>query len=154
WTIVPSPNAGPNASPLWDVDAISATDVWAVGYYCCTETALITLVEHWDGSQWSIVPSPNPAGHVNNYLFGVAAASANDIWAAGYTQCPTGCRWQTLIEHYSYGASGCPTLTPAPTRTPTATRVPATYTPTSTPTTTPCNPNFSDVTPTNLFYEY
>src|SRR5207253_1359432 len=51
-----------------------------------------TLVEHWNGSQWSVVPSPNGAG--NNALNGVAAVSANDVWAVGSISN------QTLIEHW------------------------------------------------------
>src|SRR5215469_8327574 len=37
---------------------------------------------HWDGTQWSIVPSPNPGAFINE-LSGVAAISANDVWAVG-----------------------------------------------------------------------
>src|SRR3954453_16971703 len=41
-----------------------------------------TLAEHWDGSAWSVVPSPNPSSG-NNTLNSVAAISANDAWAVG-----------------------------------------------------------------------
>jgi len=40
-----------------------------------------TLIEHWNGSRWSIVPSPSPGG--DSLLKGVAAVSANDAWAVG-----------------------------------------------------------------------
>src|SRR5205823_13678772 len=96
---------------LWDVAAISPNDVWAVGYY---SNGTITLVEHWDGTQWSIVPSPNP-GDSDNYLGAVATVSSNDVWAVGYFDAGPGAGWQTLVEHY---ASGCATLTPTPTLTP------------------------------------
>jgi hypothetical protein len=41
------------------------------------------LVEHWDGTSWSKVssPDPNPVHFYN--LTGIAAISASDIWAAG-----------------------------------------------------------------------
>jgi hypothetical protein len=42
-----------------------------------------TLIEHWNGSAWTIVPSPN-VGSGNNSLAAVAARSANDVWAVGY----------------------------------------------------------------------
>jgi hypothetical protein len=39
------------------------------------------LVEHWDGTSWSVVSSPGPNSSRN--LEGIAAISASDIWAAG-----------------------------------------------------------------------
>src|SRR5207248_4313678 len=50
--------------------------IWAVG-----DLVSQTLVLHWDGSSWSIVPSPSPGS--SNYLRGVAAVSSNDVWAVG-----------------------------------------------------------------------
>ena len=47
------------------------------------------MVEHWNGSSWSIVPSPN-VGAGNNVLIGVAARSGSDIWAVGYYDDITG----------------------------------------------------------------
>ena len=40
-------------------------------------------IEHWDGTSWTVVPSPNPNPQGNNSLGAVAAISATDIWAAG-----------------------------------------------------------------------
>lgn len=116
WLLVPSPNGRINAavtlqnfqasSHFNSVSAISTDDVWAVGSvglaaasYSTQSTDVHTLIEHWNGSQWSIVPSPdgtqfqlvstsNSAGIVlrgRNELQGVAAVSANDIWAVGST---------------------------------------------------------------------
>ena len=79
---------GPQA-PMWaphnalyGVAAVSANDVWAVGY-CPMAARAQTLVEHWNGSAWSVVPSPN-VGTTDNDLNGVAAVSASDVWAVGY----------------------------------------------------------------------
>jgi hypothetical protein len=55
--------------------------VWAVGLVY-EGTIARTLIEHWNGTQWSIVPSPN-VGTESSYLFKVSAVSANDIWAIG-----------------------------------------------------------------------
>ena len=86
WTVVPSPNAvgmGTYANFLSDVTSISANDIWAVGYtYSSPSPGGQTLIEHWDGISWSIVPGPN-LGTSPSELFGVAAVSANDVWAAG-----------------------------------------------------------------------
>ena len=70
------------------------------GLWGITTTALHqTLVEHWNGSAWSVVPSPNVGGSYDNALYGVAAVSANDVWAVGHDGDPiTG---QTLVEHWN-----------------------------------------------------
>jgi hypothetical protein len=41
-----------------------------------------TVVEHWNGSRWTRLTTPNPG--VADYLTGIAATSANDVWAVGY----------------------------------------------------------------------
>ena len=74
---------------------LSSNDVWAVGYYTTTNSTQ-TLTMHWDGSQWTIFPSPNPG--TNNNLLGVTAISSNDVWAAGNYQ--LGSTPQTLAIHW------------------------------------------------------
>jgi hypothetical protein len=94
WTIVPSPDSDPEpligASYSWlsGVAALATNDVWAVGSAQNVSPAgpSNTLVEHWDGTAWTIVPSPDvPAdtGDAYDHLSSVAAASPNDIWAVG-----------------------------------------------------------------------
>jgi hypothetical protein len=88
WQLVASPNAtwsGVDVSTLQAVAAVSATNVWAVGYAADLATfRSTTLVMRWNGAQWTIVPSPNPAGaSAPNRLHDLAVVSANDIWAVG-----------------------------------------------------------------------
>ncbi len=102
WQIVTSPNPGSVYNTLYGVTALSASNVWAVGYYVSTPGVTQTLVEHWNGSQWNVVNSPSPAS-MNNELFSVSATSASDIWADGFlttsiNQTPTD---ETLIEHWN-----------------------------------------------------
>jgi hypothetical protein len=90
WSIVPSPNPtwpGLDYATLEDVVALSPTSAWAVGYsQDFASLRLNTLIMRWDGTQWTIVPSPNPAGlDQPNQLFGVAAESAQSLWAVGMT---------------------------------------------------------------------
>src|SRR3954466_4464691 len=66
---------------LQAVDAVGPSDVWAVGHYQDFGNVK-TLVEHWNGSVWSIVPSPN-GGEFTNGLLSVAALGPNDVWAVG-----------------------------------------------------------------------
>jgi hypothetical protein len=92
WTIVASPNLPPQRPGivardlLTAVTAISPSNVWAVGYSIDVASGSgqpnKSLIEHWNGSAWSIVPSPSPQGH--NTLTGIAAISASDIWAVGF----------------------------------------------------------------------
>jgi hypothetical protein len=63
------------------VVAISADDVWAVGW-TGGNSGPITLIEHWNGSTWSVVPSPNPSA-TDNHLWGVTALATNNVWAVG-----------------------------------------------------------------------
>jgi len=80
WSVVPSPNASAIEDDLRGVSAVSANDVWAVGeYWNDTQQTRLTLTLHWNGSAWSIMPSPNE-GNIAQ-LFGVEAISTNDIWA-------------------------------------------------------------------------
>jgi hypothetical protein len=90
WSIVPSPNPlwpGMDFATLEDVVALSPTKAWAVGYsQDFSSLRLNTLIMKWDGSQWMMVRTPNPAGVDQPHrLFGVAAESANSLWAVGMT---------------------------------------------------------------------
>ncbi|HEX3269113.1 MAG TPA: hypothetical protein VHR15_00590 [Ktedonobacterales bacterium] len=106
WSVVPSPNAtsGGNTvvSPLASVTAIASNDVWAVG--SADLNTITTLIEHWDGTQWSIIPSPN-TGAEQNKLFGVSGVAANDVWAVGsYFDRVNTVTGGPLVEHWD-GAS-------------------------------------------------
>jgi len=59
WKVVPSPNIGSLDNRLNAVTATASNDVWAVGSYDDSPNHQQTLIEHWDGVSWSIVPSPN-----------------------------------------------------------------------------------------------
>jgi hypothetical protein len=90
WHIVEStnPGTGPSATTniLKGVAGTSTDDVWAVGYYFNAAGGIYqqTLIQHWNGSQWSTITSPNVSG-VRNYLTSVSAISTSDVWAVGYT---------------------------------------------------------------------
>jgi hypothetical protein len=82
-TLPPSPGAGDNQ--FFGVTALSACDVWAVGTYRTVATGpLLSLAEHWNGTAWKVVPTPNPGTSIN-FLRAVSAFSASDVWAVGNT---------------------------------------------------------------------
>ncbi|HEX9989265.1 MAG TPA: hypothetical protein VGE45_12405 [Chloroflexia bacterium] len=97
WIEVPSPNVGAGGSYLRGVEAISPTDAWALGGYGPITGTKQTLVLHWDGALWSVVPSPNVEGQSSRF-FSADALSANEIWAIGtYNLAGTG----TFVERYN-----------------------------------------------------
>src|SRR5260221_7788547 len=97
WSVVSSPN-GDSSSGLSSVAAVSANDIWAVGSSGSQMGSGQTLIEHWDGTQWSLVQSPS-TGSLYNTLTGVAVISANDVWAVGWQA--NGGPSHTLIEHWN-----------------------------------------------------
>jgi hypothetical protein len=103
WSVVPSPNVGDGLNQLSAVGGVNANDMWAVGYYCssgCGEDEVdSTLVEHWNGSAWVVVPSPN-IGAGTNFLNAVAVISPNDAWAVGYFRNLDTNHWNTLAIHW------------------------------------------------------
>ncbi|MEO8972853.1 MAG: hypothetical protein ABI406_14790 [Ktedonobacteraceae bacterium] len=101
WSVVTSPSPGPSTLiKLTGVAALTSSNAWAVGYYQDNSGSVVTLAEHWNGSAWSVVTSPNPAGFMANELFAISAHSANDIWTVGISQTSNNVT-QTLIEHWN-----------------------------------------------------
>jgi hypothetical protein len=101
WSIIPSPNTGNGANQLYGVAAISSHDAWAVGFYSDLNGATLILTEHWNGAQWSIVPTPNPAGQAAyGVLVAISATSSSDVWAAGFLLDINARNDRTITEHW------------------------------------------------------
>jgi hypothetical protein len=91
WTVVPSPNVGPanssQSNRLFGITAVSATDIWAFGSYFAANGSghQMTLLLHWDGTAWTIAPSPNPTknGFLSDVLFAGVVVSPADVWIVG-----------------------------------------------------------------------
>lgn len=80
WTHVPAPSPGTLDNLLNSVVAISPSDVWAVGTMKNQgDSDDSQLVEHWDGSTWSVVSPPAGAGRPSS----VSASGADDVWVVG-----------------------------------------------------------------------
>lgn len=101
WSVADSPAIDSYSTALNAVTCASAADCWAVGSYLSPETSSAqTLIEHWDGAAWTIVPSPNTATTQNNALFGVTCASGSDCWTVGRSDSGT------LVEHWDGNSWG------------------------------------------------
>ena len=88
---------------LTGVDVVSASDVWAVGYYF-DGTVDQPLALHWDGSTWTDTPIPG-AGALRK----VAEVSPDDVWAAGTVYDGGLQRYMSLVEHFD-GTSWTPVV--------------------------------------------
>jgi hypothetical protein len=109
WTVTPSPSpgqpfqAGDQGDQLAAVSAVSATDVWAVGFEA-TSAVNQALALHWNGSTWAQVPLPGGTKSLN----AVTALAGNNVWAAG-----TDRAGGALVLHYdgsSWSRSPVPPL--------------------------------------------
>jgi hypothetical protein len=94
WHIAPVP---PKAdATLTAVDGQTGDDIWAVGRHVSRRGLWKTLIEHWDGDAWRLIPTTHPG--VLSDLWGVAALSRTDAWAVGdYFD---GVQQKALIEHW------------------------------------------------------
>ena len=104
WARVPTPSPGGGTrifNYLVGVAAISDSDAWAVGSYSAGNAGSLTLIEHWNGTAWTQVPSPSPGGTRFSELSGVAAISASNVWAVGEYFNRATFQYQTLIEHWN-----------------------------------------------------
>ncbi len=76
--------AVPVAISLNSVTAISANDVWAMGNGTHSQDPDNTdpAFEHWDGSQWTLVPGQRTLED-EEIMMGSDAAGPDDVWAVG-----------------------------------------------------------------------
>jgi hypothetical protein len=87
WTVVPMPPVNSSNTDAFfqfsRIKANSPSDVWAVGDSSVVDSSSSqTLIEHFNGTAWSIVPSPSPGSIAT--LGGVTTSNAaNNVWAVG-----------------------------------------------------------------------
>jgi hypothetical protein len=82
WAIQSTPfPSGASSAFLFGVSCVTTTACTAVGYY--EESGVdLTLVEHWNGMEWTIQSSPNP-GSAFNELLSVSCLSTTECTAVG-----------------------------------------------------------------------
>jgi hypothetical protein len=86
WTQVPTAHL--RFGGVVALTALSPINVWAAGTGPGVPTGGFSahptaVIEHWDGTSWSVVPSPNPNPQGNNSASAIVAVGASDIWAFG-----------------------------------------------------------------------
>lgn len=85
------------STDLYGIAARGPSDVWAVGSSSADGFLTTrTVIEHWNGSSWKLVRSPNP-DQFQNELTHVAAGRDGSLFATGHTS--TG----SLLVHRAHG---------------------------------------------------
>ena len=114
WSLgTPAPTGEPY-NRLNSVDCLAANDCWAVGVAGPNQDSGDFLpifpesagahgvIEHYDGSGWSIVPSVTEPAPNGNYLSAVTCVSATDCWATGATTGSAGgAATGTVAQHWN-----------------------------------------------------
>ena len=105
WTLVPLPLPGGEGGGLFDATCVNGSDCWAVGAVVATGSGnpTGTLTEHWNGSSWSVTPSPTPSGPgvVGAILSSVSCASASSCMAVGYATDVNGNNLTDVVEQWN-----------------------------------------------------
>jgi eukaryotic-like serine/threonine-protein kinase len=108
WTQVPNPSPADSF-----LDGVVASDgsAWAFGW-TNSSTGSRMLILRWNGTAWTRVPSPSPGPYsvVSTGFSELAATSADNAWAAGWTN-STG--EKTLLLHWN-GATWTQVPSPSP----------------------------------------
>jgi hypothetical protein len=104
---------GSKNNDLIGVAVLAAGNAWAVGTDAYADAGAQggqTLVEHWNGTAWSVVPSPDPTD-AGDFLTAVSAVSPSAIWAVGEYE--SGGQSRTLIVQWN-GTSWNQVASPSP----------------------------------------
>lgn len=91
WSLQSAPTpSGSERANLRDVSCTSLSSCEAVGYSRTKSGVYRALAEHWNGTEWQIRSTPEPAGALNSLLEGVSCASAAKCTAVGYYESSSG----------------------------------------------------------------
>jgi hypothetical protein len=104
WSVVASADSSTSDyNELDTISAFSSTDIWAVGFHAPVDIngnlgTFQALAEHWNGSGWTLVATPDTATG-DNAIFGVNALEANHAVGVGFgnTGPQTGVAWDLTL---------------------------------------------------------
>ena len=100
WTVANSPSVpGSSEGQLFAISCVASDDCWAVGEIVPGQA----LIEHFDGTSWSITPVASVDGARLN---GVTCTSSDNCWAVGNVATLSGGAPppKFIIEHYNGAA--------------------------------------------------
>ncbi len=93
------PAAAPSGRVLSGVTCPRATSCWAVGDQTASGVTR-TLIEHWNGTKWSLKASPSVAGSADTFLSGVSCSARLNCWAVGGATLGS-TRQEPIAEHWN-----------------------------------------------------
>jgi hypothetical protein len=100
--LVTSPTV--SGGSLSAVSSVSPTDIWAVGFQSTSNEGDAPLTENFNGTSWTVVAAPSPAGATIAEFSSVSAVASNNAWAVGFSLSVNGSGVSVstpLIEHYN-----------------------------------------------------
>jgi len=95
--VVPSPNPAGIEYVLYGVSCTGGTQCIAVGAWENKSDVYGTLIEEWNGAEWSLMTSPDEGGG-DNFLTGVSCSSPSSCVAVGYSHDANPSSTRTLTE--------------------------------------------------------
>jgi hypothetical protein len=108
WTVTDVPRPVDQQAVLSGVDDLAPDNAWAVGDSFGGGSGGNqngrTLIEHWDGTDWSVVPSPDPAVGVpgdSDVLTSISGTGPDDLWVAGSDNNESTMTLSLLFEHWN-----------------------------------------------------
>jgi hypothetical protein len=111
WTVTSSPSPDSAANILDGVTCTGASNCVAVGFEVAASGVSDTLIETWNGSVWTVTPSPSP-GSGDIELYAVSCTTASACVATGCDTNASGVQ-QTLVESWN-GSAWSVTSSPSP----------------------------------------
>jgi hypothetical protein len=102
WTLqsMPTPSGASSTRMEGGVACTSASACTTTGYYVNAAGVQVTLAERWNGIEWALQSTPNPAGAKSSSLRGVACITGKSCTAAGVSLNSVG-KWVTLAEQWN-----------------------------------------------------
>lgn len=97
WQPVTIPSFPDDDASLTAVEAFSPDDAWAVGYEGTGTSESRTLLMHWDGDSWEVLPGLGRG--LRSAFNGLSRSGAKVLWAVGgyWTDLPS---QRTLVGHW------------------------------------------------------
>jgi hypothetical protein len=99
WSVVPAVDAGQNGNQFYAVKAIASDNVYAVGQQAGTGFPNKALLEHWNGTAWSVVHGPADVS-ASALPLGLTA-TPDSLTAVGQQETDT-------VPYTTYVAAGAP----------------------------------------------
>jgi len=96
-TVLPDRGSAYTYQSLYGIAAASPTSIWVTGSASTGNQTSVTLAEHYDGTSWTVTPTPSPAPSAG--LDGVAT-DGTTTWSVGSRTTASGSAFQTLIERF------------------------------------------------------